>query len=92
MDLDEKIFNEDSDISYNNHSIYIPQYLYGDRAVVSYGIIKIIDGYNINHYCCTDSGSSGSPIIDLLNNKIIGIHKQGRRDLLINQGTFLKYQ
>ena len=90
MDLDEKIFNEDSDISYNNHSIYIPQYLCGDKAVVSYGIINIIDGYNINHFCCTDSGSSGSPIIDLLNNKIIGIHKQVIRSWNINQGTYLK--
>ena len=91
MDLDEKIFNEDSDISYNNHSIYIPQYLNGEKAVVSYGIIKIIDGYNITHFCCTESGSSGSPIMDLLNNKIIGIHKQSRRYLNINEGTYLKY-
>jgi len=91
MDIDEKIFNEKSEILYNNHSIYIPQYLNGDKAVVSYGIINQIDGYNINHYCCTESGSSGSPIINLLNNKIIGIHKEGSNIFKYNKGTYLKY-
>ena len=92
MDLDEKIFNEKSEILYNNnHSIYIPQYLNGDKAVVSYGIINKIYGYNINHYCCTESGSSGSPIINSLNNKIIGIHKQGSNHFEFNKGTYLKY-
>ena len=81
MELDEKIFNEDSEILYNNnHSIYIPQYLNGDKAVVSYGIINKID-----------SGSSGSPIINLLNNKIIGIHKEGSNHFKYNKGTYLKY-
>jgi hypothetical protein len=92
MELDEKIFNEKSEILYNNnHSIYIPQYLNGDKVVVSYGIINKIDGYNINHYCCTESGSSGSPIINLLNNKIIGIHKEGSNHFKYNKGTYLKY-
>jgi len=92
MDLDEKIFNEDSEILFNNnHSIYIPQYLNGDIVVVSYGTINKIDGYDINHYCCTDSGSSGSPIINLLNNKIIGIHKEGSSRFKYNKGTYLKY-
>ena len=91
MELDEKIFNEDSEIYNNNHSIYIPQYLNGDKAVVSYGIINKIDGYHINHYCYTDSGSSGSPIINLLNNKIIGIHKEDSNHFRLNKGTYLKY-
>jgi len=92
MDLDERIFNYKSEILYNNnHSIYIPQYLNGDIAVVSYGVINRIDGFNIIHYCCTDSGSSGSPIINLLNNKIIGIHKQGTNNFQYNKGTYLKY-
>jgi len=91
MDLDEKIFNEKSEILYNSHSIYIPQYLNSDNAIVSYGIINKIDGYNINLYCCTDSGSSGAPIINLLNNKIIGIHKEGSNHFQFNKGIFLKY-
>ena len=90
MDLDEKIFINNSNELYKNHSIYIPQYLYGEKAVVSYGIIKNIDKYNICHYCHTESGSSGSPIINLLNNKIIGIHKEGSLRPKKNFGTYLK--
>jgi len=91
MDLDEKIFNEDSEILYNNNSIYIPQYLNGDEAVVSYGIISNIEGYDIKHFCCTEKGSSGAPIINLKTKKIIGIHKEGSSHFQYNKGTYLKY-
>ena len=66
MELDEKIYKK-SNIIYNNESIYIIQYPNGEKAVVSYGIINKINEYDIIHYCCTESGSSGSPIINLLN-------------------------
>ena len=92
MELDEKIFIENSNKIYKNHSIYIPQYPNGDKAAVSYGIIKKINGYNFNHYCCTENGSSGSPIINLLNNKIIGVHKEGTKNFEFNKGTYLKDQ
>ena len=41
------------------------------------GIIKNIneDNYTIEHLCSTERGSSGSPILNLLNYKVIGIHK-----------------
>ena len=47
---------------------------------------------NIIHKCSTDSGSSGSPILNLKNNKIIGTHK-GTPDFTknFNYGTLLKY-
>jgi surface protein len=43
------------------------------------------------HYCCTEYGSSGSPILNLLNNKIIGIHKERVKNKNFNRGTLLKY-
>ena len=49
----------------------------------------MINNYDIIHLCSTDNGSSGSPIINLENNKIIGIHKQG--SINFNKGTLLKY-
>ena len=67
---------------YSGKSIYIlhyPNYYEKDKVSVSYGILKrILDdkNYNFIHYCSTDYGSSGWPIINLSNNKIIGIHKQ----------------
>ena len=93
MELDDNIFNEDySNIFYNKQSIYIIHYPNGDKATVSYAIIQNMDEeYNIIHCCCTERGSSGSPIINLMNNKIIGIHKQGASHFKRNYGTYLKY-
>ena len=92
MELDDNIFNEDTfNISYSKHSIYIIQYPNGEKAKVSYAIIKEMDKNNIFHFCCTEKGSSGAPIINLLNHKIIGIHKKGSSEKEINVGTNLKY-
>jgi surface protein len=93
LELDEDIFDEDFNIF--NKSVYILQYpLYQDeqKAAVSFGILNTIENdYNINHYCSTDYGSSGSPIMKLSNKKVIGIHKEGAIKFNYNKGTFLKY-
>ena len=34
-----------------------------------------LDKYNIELHCNIESGSAGSPIINLINNEIIGIHQ-----------------
>ena len=41
-------------------------------------------------YCNTDFGSSGSPIINSFNYKVIGIHKGYKELRKINLGTLLK--
>ena len=94
LEIDNDIFDENNYIYKQN--IYILQYpKYGKEQIasVSYGILnKIQDQFNIIHYCSTDHGSSGSPIVKLSNKKIIGIHKEGggsKHDF--NIGTFLKY-
>ena len=91
MELDEDIFAEDSNLFYNNKSIYIIHYPSSEKVKVSYAIIKEIEESEISHYCSTEKGSSGSPIINLSNHKIIGIHKQGAKNFTINYGTYLKY-
>ena len=92
LEIDEEIFNN----NIYNKSIYILQYprinLGEQKASVSYGILKNIqDEYNIIHYCYTEHGSSGSPILNLLNKKIIGIHKESVKKYNYNRGTYLKY-
>ena len=77
LEIDKEVFNNNANIY--NKSIYILQYprfnLGEQKAAVSYGILKNIqDKYIIEHYCYTEYGSSGSPILNLLNNKIIGMH------------------
>jgi V8-like Glu-specific endopeptidase len=90
MELDDNILEENSNLYYNRKSIYIIHYPNGEIGKVSYAIINTIEDYNICHYCSTETGSSGSPIINLLNNKIIGIHKKGSNHFQRNYGTYLK--
>ena len=56
------------------------------------GAIKKIslDSYNIEHYCPSEKGSSGSPIINLINYKVIGIHKGSKENSNFNLGTLIK--
>ena len=77
-------------------SIYILHYPGNENISVSYGIIdsiNSIDEYEFIHYCSTDNGSSGSPIINLKNKNIIGIHKGANKGLKdkYNLGIFLKF-
>lgn len=44
---------------------------------------------DINHLCSTDRGSSGSPILNLSNYKVFGVHKEAHK--FYNVGTFLRY-
>ena len=87
-----KLFKEDENLIYEEKSIYIIQYPKGIEACVSYGILNKINKYDIIHVCSTDCGSSSSPILNLKNNKVIGIHK-GTPDYTknFNYGTLLKY-
>ena len=43
----------------------------------------------ILHTCCTDFGSSGSPILSLKKFKVLGIH-YGFSNFEFNKGTFIK--
>ena len=92
IELDLNILNDNPNIY--NESIYIPQYPeYGaeQKCAVSYGILKEINNeYDIIHLCSTKFGSSGSPILNISNNKLIGIHKESSNKYNYNKGTLLK--
>ena len=94
LEIDDEIFNENIDL--DNQSIYIIQYpKYCDEqkgaVSVSYGKLNgINDEYNLIYNCSTDHGSSGSPILQLSNQKIIGINKEGVSKYNYNRGTLLK--
>jgi len=92
LDIDFDLNGEILKNQYTNKSIYILQYPKNEKVSVSYGIIKNIDlsnNYDILHLCSTDIGSSGSPIFNMLNNKIIGIHKGASNTKQFNKGTLL---
>ena len=94
LDIDDNIFIENSEKNYEDKSIYILHYPNSKKASVSFGysIIKLNE-FDIKHKCWTEFGSSGSPIISLSNNKVIGIHKSYiNKDIdSFNIGTILKY-
>ena len=90
LEIDEMIMKEGSNKKYIKESIYVLQYP-EEEKLVSYGILKDIENkkYDFTHLCCTDNGSSGSPILNLKNNKVIGIHKEAINNY--NKGLFLNY-
>ena len=102
LDIDEELINQNKEfiettIETNNKykSIYIIHYPQGGDIVVSYGIIDKIKNEQINHYCYTLKGSSGSPILSLETFKVIGVHcgsiEDEDEDENCNKGIFIKY-
>ena len=75
---------------YNQKSVYLLQFPNDKEADFSNGDIKSLDNYTIYHTCNTIKGSSGSPIINILNNKVIGIHRGSKGVFNYNLGTLIK--
>ena len=91
LKIDDNIF-KNSELAYKDEPIYILHFPGADKAKISYGKgIEKINEYDIKHLCNTEEGSSGSPILSAMTNKIIGIHKAANRRRGYNFGTFLKY-
>ena len=101
LDLDDYIIDDilKEDNNINNiykdqeQELYIVQYTC-NKLSVSYGALSRIDediNYEFYHKCSTDIGSSGAPVFNIYNNKVIGLHKQGNIEFNENIGTFLSY-
>ena len=94
LELDEKLFNKNSEQLYEDKSIYVLHYPNNDISSVSFGYgLKQLDKYYIKHFCNTESCSSGGPILNLSTNKVIGIHRgcmKIQNEAKFNIGTLLK--
>ena len=92
LEIDSNIFKNDSLSTYSKEAIYILHFPNVKKAHISKGTgIEKINEYDIKHLCNTQPGSSGSPILNLFTNKVIGIHKGTIPKKKINIGTFLKF-
>ena len=99
IDLDDDIINylknnknvNDLDDIYSNKSIYLLHYPKGNNIVVSYGQPPEFDNSDIKHKCSTEHGSSGSPILLINNQKLIGVHCGGYKNEEYNRGTSIIY-
>ena len=93
LEIDDLIYEEKPYEYFKDRSIYLIHYPQGNvGAEFAVGKIKRIDldCTVIEHTCNSNHGSSGSPILDLKTNKVIGIHKGSLIQKLCNLGTFIK--
>ena len=90
LELDENLFGYNIKSLFEKESIYILQYLNGVKASVSYGIINELNGDNIKNNCWLESGSNGAPILNLSNNKVIGL-VETNDNLNFGNGIILKF-
>ena len=90
LKIDEEILNDNQYINYKNANIYLLHYILGNKLEYYPGKIKAINENNGNifHTCSTEEGSSGGPLLNSLNYKIIGVHKGSQ--ISINLGTVIK--
>ena len=63
--------------------VYILQYPLENNIDVSYWLFNLINEYKIKYTFNTEHGSSGLPIINFSNNKVIGVHKQSSKKIII---------
>ena len=95
LEIDYDIFKNENYIeySYSKQSIYVLHYPKGQIAAMNPGILKnFVDKKEFSHFCNTEAGSSGGPILLLNNLKVIGFHKASSPvHMNYNIGTFIKY-
>ena len=91
LEIDQRIFQENSNVIYYGNSVYLLHYPGNKSASVSYGIVRNNEQINhkIIHCCSTEGGSSGGPILSLSHMKVFGIHRGAGKKF--NGGIFLKY-
>ena len=92
LELDNNIFDDNSNVLYYNNTIYLLHYPNDKQASVSYGLLQENEliNYEIIYYCSTEKSSSGCPILSLNSMKVIGMHKAAENKNY-NKGSFLKY-
>ena len=77
LEIDENIYNiNDFYNKYKFKSVYLLHYPDGICSSFSDNIIIDIDNdNNLYHFCSTKGGSSGAPILNIDNLKVIGVHQ-----------------
>ena len=87
LEIDTNDYKENE--KYIQNTICMLNYPENKNISVSYGIINDISNnkYDFTHFCSSDNNSSGSPILNFLNCKLIGIHVRKNEDS--NIGLFL---
>ena len=92
LELDENLLINNSKIIYENKSLYILYYQKEKGALISYGSLnKKVSHYLIN-LCKVEESSAGAPILNLENNKVIGLHFSSKKVHITIWELFLNMQ
>ena len=84
LNIDENVDKNNFSKFYENKQIYILYYQNEKKVNYSIGFINnIYNNYNIKHNCIIKNRSSGGPIMNLFNFKIIGFHTKDNLGILI---------
>ena len=91
IDNENEIYENKKEF-YKNKPVYILHYPNGENIHFNNGTIKYIEDNNCTfiHLCNTEHGSSGSPIFNSFNHKVVGIHKGSHIKFNYNLGTLIK--
>ena len=93
--LEDILNDKNMNKSYIDESIYFIGYVEG-RLVESSGSLRAIfeeeSKYLLIHSCHKGLGATGAPILNVRNNKVIGIHRSAEHYSIVKgRGTFLNY-
>ena len=87
----ERINYLDLNNIYLDESIYLLNYSKNKDIFVSYGKLLYINNSDITHNCNIKEWTSGSPILLINNQKLIGIHHDTSNQNKYNKGRLLIY-
>ena len=90
LEVDENIYNTNITSYCKDLSVYILHHEYGEELKFSPGVISSTQNINLYYTCQTNPGSSGGPIINSNNLKVIGIHKAYHELRQKNAGKLIK--
>jgi len=91
LEIDTNIYKEKLKEIYTQKTIILIHYPKGGEVKYSLGVIRDISEINIQNFCDSEPGSSGGPLININNLKLIGIHKGGKDNNNYNLGTLIKH-
>ena len=90
IEIDDIIYSEDfiQKRLFTDISVYIISLSMGE-IFYSLGKMYEINRFKLRYNCSTQSGLTGSPILNLMTNKVLGIHVGSEKEH--NLGTYIKY-
>ena len=90
LELDEGIFSSEKTLY---ETIYIPHYpksISDKNIYVAFGVLNQLDDEKFKFFCNPGDGSSGSPILNISKNKVIGIYKEANDIFNLNKSCLFK--